>query len=65
MQFLISRDLTFNVSPGCEGNVSSVACAHLHSFPKAKVKPDPNGAKMFLSPFCLPRKLKIYICQAF
>ena len=61
MQFLISRDLTFNVSPGCEGNVSSVACAHLHSFPKLKSSQIPMGPKGFFSILFAKEALTLYL----
>ena len=65
MQFLISRDLTFNVSPGCEGNVSSVACAHLHSFPKLKSSQIPMGPKCFCFHFVYQGSLKFIFAKLF
>ena len=65
MQFLISRDLTFNVSPGCEGNVSSVACAHLHSFPKLKSSQIPMEPKCFYLHFVYQGSLKFIFVKLF
>ena len=65
MQFLISRDLTFNVSPGCEGNVSSVACAHLHSFPKLKSSQIPMEPKCFCFHFVYQGSLKFIFAKLF